>query len=73
MRLSVYKDDLGFSKEAYTHKAFCDGVELKHCFTADEEKGVAYVHDIDSFVPGMKVIPKKVIYGKIEIRKVKEE
>jgi len=70
MRLSVMRGDMGYSFLAYSHKVFCDGVELGHCHTADEEEGYALCHDIEAFVPGMKNIPQKKVYGKIEIRKI---
>lgn len=51
MRVSVKKDDPGYTKDAYKYKVFLDGVEIKHCFTADEERGKAFVEIIDYSVP----------------------
>ena len=70
MRMSVHEGDTGYSEHAFDFMAFCDGVELKKCHTADEEEGYAVCYDMDAFLPGMGSIPEKKVYGKIEIRKI---
>jgi len=44
MRASVKKNDPGYFPDAHKHRVFLNGEFLKHCFTADEEKGLAWVH-----------------------------
>ncbi len=39
MRLSADKDDPGYGPAYLTAKVLLDGVELKDCITADEERG----------------------------------
>lgn len=41
MRLSVRENDAGYSPRAFGAVVTVDGVEVKHCFTADEELGEA--------------------------------
>jgi len=69
MRISVMRNDEGYSQEAYKYKAFCDGVELKKCHTADEELGIAICYSDAPFVMGMMEFPEETLYGKIEIIK----
>jgi len=69
MRISVKKDDEGYSQEAYKYKAFCNGVELKHCHTADEELGIAICYSDTLFLSWMTELPEEILHGKIEIIK----
>ena len=47
MRLSIRKGDPGFNLQlAVNAKVFVDGVEVKGCYTADEELGIAYCYKI---------------------------
>ncbi len=69
MRLSVKKGDIGYSPRwAIKAKAILDGKEVKNCFTADEERGKVWCHDIDAFLPGMESIPVKEMAGNVEIK-----
>jgi len=49
MRVSVKKNDPGYSNYSHRFKVFLNGEELKYCFTADEELGMVWVHDIEKF------------------------
>lgn len=46
MRLSVYKGDPGYRPDVFDLGAIVtvDGVEVKECFTADEELGEAHCY-----------------------------
>ena len=48
-RLSIHKSDPGYSPQAYQAKVYVDGKELQHCFTADEELGVAFCYKKDEY------------------------
>lgn len=48
MRLSVRKNDPGYSRHSYRAKVFVDGKQIHNCFTADEEIGEAFCHAVDS-------------------------
>lgn len=43
MRLSVMPGDVGFSPMALRAHVYLDGQRLPYCFTADEERGEAFV------------------------------
>ena len=47
MRKSVRKNDPGYDLRAYKCQVFVDGQKVDDCFTADEEKGEAWVFDRD--------------------------
>ena len=47
MRVSIRSDDPGYDYNAIGSKVFVDGVEVKNCFTADEEMGVAWCFAVD--------------------------
>lgn len=48
MRLSVRKDDPGYSPTAQRNaEAFLDGKKVDHCFTADEETGEVFLYRTD--------------------------
>lgn len=42
MRISVEKDDPGYSNDTMNCKVFCDDVEVPYCLTADEEHGIIW-------------------------------
>jgi hypothetical protein len=44
MRISIFRDDPGFTEQAYQYHIFVDGVERTDCFTADEEEGKAWAY-----------------------------
>lgn len=48
MRLSVRKNDPGYSPAAFGAKVTLNGVPLDNCITADEELGVALCYDVDA-------------------------
>lgn len=39
MRVSIDRDDPGFSKDAYRRDVFLDGKHVMYCQTTDEEEG----------------------------------
>ena len=47
MRLSVRKNDFGYHKMAYLYQPYLDGKSISNCFTADEDRGVVWVHKTD--------------------------
>lgn len=73
MRLSVNKNDPGYSPKAFGARVFVDGTEITNCFTADEESGEAFVYIVDDhgrhvFSPLHTDIETTVIRGKVDIR-----
>jgi hypothetical protein len=74
MRISVRRDDLGFSDYAFGAKVFVDGVQIDKCFTADEELGLAYCYDVNNNGdmyedPDNKGQAREIILrGKVEIK-----
>ena len=46
MRRSIRKNDPGYDPLAYQYEVFFNGTKIENCFTADEEKGEAWVHVI---------------------------
>ena len=49
MRVSIYKDDPGYTKHHRNIEIYLDGEKIERCFTADEELGKVWVHDIERF------------------------
>jgi hypothetical protein len=47
MRISVKKDDPGYHPLAHKCQPYLNGEKLRHCFTADEEKGEVFVYMLD--------------------------
>lgn len=73
MRISIRKDDPGYHPMAYKCEAYLDGVKLRRCFTADEEKGEVYCYEEDEngkiFIDPEKpdCIKEIVLYGKVKV------
>jgi len=76
MRVSTDKNDKGYIYDAYNHYVFLDGVELKHCFTADEELGEAHCYVVDKddklvIDDSGENIKTEILKGKVKIIKRK--
>lgn len=70
MRLSVRHGDPGLCAEAYRARVFLDGVELKHCFTADEEKREVHCYATDQagkLIVDGDCIKEEIKRGRVEI------
>lgn len=72
MRVSVDKDDPGYSPLLIGCKVFYEGYERSHVFTADEEKRTAVVAKLDSrggvcLNKTRDDIEKETIYGHVRI------
>ena len=71
MRMSVRKNDPGFSREAVRHEVLLDGKLLKRCHTADEDEGLAICLKTDKdgnvIVVNNRIIDV-VLYGDVKIR-----
>ena len=72
MRMSVHKNDPGYHPRAHFYSVLLDGKDLPMCITADEDRGYAVVHKIDSegnaFLNETKdATVKEKVFGKIEI------
>lgn len=74
MRLTVLDDDPGRkinpSVERYT--VYLDGVEVKHVYTADDEKGevIAAVHDERGYVVAVGgEVKRQTLYGAVIIQR----
>jgi len=74
MRLTVLDDDPGTrinpSQERYT--VYLDGVEVKHVFTADDEKGViiAAVPDERGYMKAENgEVKRQTLYGTVTIKR----
>lgn len=73
MRVSTREDDSGYTARACNYRVYLDGKKLKHCHTADEEKGEAhcFAHDGDGrpvcVLGGGGVIETEIKYGKVEV------
>lgn len=72
MRLTVLDDDPGrkinLSKERYS--VYLNGVEVKHVFTADDEKGevIAAVHDERGYMTAENgEVKRHTLYGSVRI------
>lgn len=75
MRLTVLDDDPGRKinpgVERYT--VYLDGVEVKHCYTADDEKGevIAAVHDERGYVVADNGgVKRQTLYGAVRIERL---
>jgi hypothetical protein len=73
MRLSVRKNDPGYNKHAVWAHPYLDGKPLKHCVTADEETGEAWVFKTDEngrpmLNEFMDELPLERLTGSVEIR-----
>lgn len=77
MRMSIRKSDIGYDPEGYKYEAYLNGKKIDHCFTADEELGIAYLYDIDKEGNAQRdwsdsiggSLKEKEVYGKVEIKK----
>lgn len=74
MRITVLDGDPGRrinpAQERYT--VYLDGVEVKHVFTADDEKGevIAAVHDDRGYMKAENgVVKQQTLYGKVTIKR----
>ncbi|MBJ9162313.1 hypothetical protein I5485_07660 [Citrobacter farmeri] len=74
MRLTVLDDDPGrkinLAQERYT--VYLDGVEVKHVYTADDEKGevIAAVHDERGYVATENgEVKRQTLYGSVIIQR----
>lgn len=74
MRITVLDDDPGRrinpARERYA--VYLDGVEVKHVFTADDEKGevIAAVHDDRGYMTAENgVVKQQTLYGKVTIKR----
>ena len=71
MRLTVLDDDPGrkinLSKERYS--VYLNGVEVKHVFTADDEKGevIAAVPDERGYTAENDEVKRHTLYGSVRI------
>ncbi|HII3255564.1 TPA: hypothetical protein ACY3ID_002258 [Citrobacter amalonaticus] len=75
MRLTVLDDDPGrkinLAQERYT--VYLDGVEVKHVYTADDEKGevIAAVHDERGYVVAVGgEVKRQTLYGSVRIERL---
>lgn len=74
MRITVLDGDPGrkinLAQERY--KVYIDGVEVKHVFTADDEKGevIAAVRDEHGYMTAENgVVKQHTLYGKVTIKR----
>jgi hypothetical protein len=72
MRLSMDKDDPGYDPgydpaRGIHAKVLLDGVEVKNCLTADEEKGEVVVLRLDLQPGGEASPPRETRRGKVRI------
>ncbi|EBR1860206.1 hypothetical protein N8V39_19725 [Enterobacter hormaechei subsp. steigerwaltii] len=74
MRITVLDDDPGrkinLARERY--KVYIDGVEVKHVFTADDEKGevIAAVLDDRGYMTAENgEVKRQSLYGKVTIKR----
>jgi hypothetical protein len=49
MRISVNRDDPGFTDRASECEIYLDGVKITHCITADEELGKAECYKLNEW------------------------
>jgi len=70
MRLSIVKSDPGYHPMAQQCRILLDGVEIKNCFTADEEEGKVYCYGghLKRTRSGLAV-KKEIKTGKVKIIK----
>ncbi|WP_336340832.1 hypothetical protein [Enterobacter cloacae] len=74
MRLTVLDDDIGIKidpgEERFT--VYLDGIEVKHVFAADDEKGevVAAVTDERGYMTAENgEVKRQTLYGKVTIKR----
>ncbi|MCK4717888.1 MAG: hypothetical protein KAT70_04375 [Thermoplasmata archaeon] len=71
MRVSMDKRDPAYHPGNGKYWATLDGVELKHCVTADEERGMAMVYATDEDgrieLSESGVILKEILHGEVKI------
>ncbi|AUO65419.1 hypothetical protein WM46_11985 [Citrobacter freundii complex sp. CFNIH2] len=74
MRITVLDDDPGrkINPGVERYAVFLDGVEVKHVYTADDEKGevIAAVHDERGYVVAENgEVNRQTLYGKVLIKR----
>ncbi|MBJ9137904.1 hypothetical protein [Citrobacter farmeri] len=74
MRLTVLDDDPGrkINPGVERYIVYLDGVEIKHCYTADDEKGevIAAVHDERGYVATENgEVKRQTLYGTVIIKR----
>ncbi|CCK03372.1 hypothetical protein NLT11_004379 [Cronobacter sakazakii] len=74
MRLTVLDDDPGrkINPAQERYKVYIDGVEVKHVFTADDEKDevIAAVPDERGYMTAENgVVKQQTLYGKVTIKR----
>lgn len=73
MRLTVLDDDPGIRINPGDHyKVYLDGVEVKSCFTADDEKGEvikAVTDEQGRMIAQFGEIKRQTLYGTVRIEK----
>lgn len=72
MRVSVDKDDVGYSPVAFGCKVLFEGKEIGHCVTADEERQLVIVYKLDDrgkhiLTPNCESVEKETRYGNVRI------
>jgi hypothetical protein len=75
MRLSVKHNDPGYSEEAHHYRAFLNGAEIHHAFTADDVEGKIWKYKEG---PDGKLMLNEtrtellteMLTGKVELRRV---
>lgn len=83
MRLSAYRDDIGFKalkiSQRYGARAVVtvDGAEVRHCVTADTKRGIAVVYDVDRLGRAQlysrhDAVRLKIIPGRVAISFVRD-
>lgn len=75
MRLTVLDDDPGVKVEPYRerYKVFLDGIEVKYCFTADDEKGeviTAVTDEQGRMQAEGREVKRQTLYGKVLIERI---
>lgn len=74
MRITVLDGDPGrrINPAQERYSVYLDGVEVKHVFTADDEKGevIAAVHDDRGYMTAERgVVKQQTLYGKVTIKR----
>lgn len=74
MRITVLDGDPGrrINPAQERYSVYLDGVEVKHVFTADDEKGevIAAVHDDRGYMTTERgVVKQQTLYGKVTIKR----
>lgn len=75
MRLTVLDNDPGVKIEPCRerYKVFLDGIEVKYCFTADDEKGeviAAVTNEQGRMQAEGGEVKRQTLYGKIQIERI---